>query len=206
MLLSILALRIKSDNQNDNQSVTFYYRVGRQLKSHDYPLANFNDLQIELNNIHLIPQIERQKFVCRLLSMSNDRIKIHSDYHLWLMIIRRWYQTRNVSSVYLYAIILSFIRSVFIIKDNKNNENVSIQQIQVDNLLSIPFDINRFRKLIKNKTREKIFANFHQMIEYSHRQKTFNVNIIHEFNCLQTTLMIAWQINEFFDKPFSTSI
>jgi hypothetical protein len=204
MILPIVSLLLKWDGEKDNQLVTFYYRIGRQLEARVYPLDDFNDQQIEFNNIRLMSLIERENFVRRLLSMTNDRIEIHSDYHLWLLLIRRWYITRKLSPVYLYAIIISFIRSIFLTNDNNSDNENSLPE--VESLLSISFDINRFRMLIKNETRRNICDRLNRMIEYSHRQNTFNVNIIHEFNCLQTTLMIGWQINEFFDKPFSTRI
>jgi hypothetical protein len=85
MLKPILALLLKWDGVNDNQPVTFYYRIGRQLmKVLDYPLADPNGALIEFDKIHLMSLIERQNFVCHLLSVSSDQIKIHSDYHLWI--------------------------------------------------------------------------------------------------------------------------
>jgi hypothetical protein len=204
MILPIFSLLLKWDGKKDNQLVTFYHRIGRQLEARVQPLDAFNDPQIEFNNIRLMSLIERENFVRRLLSVTNDPIEIHSDYYLWLLLIRRWYTTRKLSPVYLYAIIISFIRSIFLTSGSNSHHENSLQQ--VESLLSIPFDINRFQMLIKNEIRRNIFDRLNRMIEYSHRQKTFNVNVIHEFNCLQTTLMIGWQINDFFDRPFSTQI
>jgi hypothetical protein len=60
--------------------------------------------------------------------------------------------------------------------------------------------------LINNEIRQNIFEKLDRMIKYSYRQTTFDVHIIHEFNCLQAIFMIGCQINEFFNKPFSTRI
>lgn len=205
MLLPIFASLFKWAGEESNQTITFYYRAGGQLAPVNHTLSGLENRQIEFNQIHEMPPLERMNIVCDLLSVTNDRIEIHSDYHLWLLIIRRWHRKRELPSVYLYAIILSFIRSVFVTDYNSSDNDDNLPQTD-EPKLSISLNINQFQRSLEDKTRESIGDKMNRMLQFSRRQKKFHVNVIHEFNCLQTTLMIGWQINQFFEKPFSTRI
>ena len=198
IILPCLAILLKWDGEEEEQSVFIYHRVLKQLKQCDYFLNEFDDL-IDLHQIPSLSLIEREQWVFRCLKIPFAQREqydhIHPDYHLWLMILRYWSSTRQLSSVYLYAIIICLIKTVHLVVDEEflTEERES---------LSLPVDDPRNSQHVLPKLRRVMNAKFKAMSKRVYDTKKFDCSIIHEFNCLQTIYMYTMKLNDFFQRPF----
>ena len=202
ILLPCLAILLKWDNEQDDQSITIYHRVLRQLKPCVYSLADIDD-NFNLNNLTSLSIIERQDFVSKCLQISLSQRQefdhIHSDYHLWLMSIQYWYSIRDLTPVYLYAIIISLIKSVHLFDDD-------VFQLEELEPLSLSINDNRNHTQIDPTVRRTIASKLKTMSKKVYDFKKFDCSIIHEFNCLQTIYMFSIKVNQFVNGPFNERI
>jgi hypothetical protein len=202
IVLPCLAILLKWDDEQDDQSVIFYHRVLKQLKPCVYSLADFEET-LTLDHLHTLSLVARQDLVSKCLNISliqrQEYEHIHSDYHLWLMIIQYWYSIRQLTPVYLYAIIISLIRSIYLIDDD------TFQVEEIEPLLLSITD-NRNYTQIEPKIRRATFSKLKNMSKKVFDLRKFDCSIIHEFNCLQTVYMYTMKVNEFFNQPFDYRI
>ncbi len=149
-----------------------------------------------MNSLSLV---ERQNFVSKCLKISlpqkEQYAHIHSDYHFWLMTIQYWYSTCNLKPVYLYGIIISLIKSIYLVNDE------TFQSEDIDPL-SLSVNDKRNYTQIEPKIRRIIYSKFKKMTKKVYEQRKFDCSIIYEFNCLQTIYVYAMKVNEFFNRPF----
>ena len=204
IILPCLAILLKWDNEQDDQSIIIYHRVFKQLKPCVYSVGNFVTNNINLNHLDSLSLIERQDFVSNCLKVSflqrQQYNNIHTDYHFWLMIIQYWYSIRQLTPVYLYAIIISLIRSIHLYDSN-------IFQIEEDiEPLTLSINDNRNYTQIDPVIRHRITLKLKNITKKVYDHKKFDCSIIHEFNCLQTIYMFSMKVNEFFNRPFNDQI
>ena len=202
IILPCLAILLKWDEEEEEKSVIIYHRVGKQLKACVYSLTEFNDL-IDLHQLPLLSLLQREEWVFRCLKIpyahKEEYDHIHPDYHLWLMLVHYWSSTRQLSPVYLYAVIVSLIRAVQIVNDDEfHSEDLEP--------LSLPVDDPRNYRQIQPKLRRVITSKFKAMSKRVNDAKKFDCSILHEFNCLQTIYMYTMKLNDFFHRPFKHRI
>jgi hypothetical protein len=202
IILPCLAILLKWDDEQDEQSVIIYHRVLKQLKPCVYSLTDFDDI-IDLNHLNSLSLIERQDFVFKSLKISLSQRQqydhIHSDYHFWLITIQYWYTIRHLTPVYLYAIIISLIKSVHLF----NDETFQSEEIPP---LSLSINDNRNYTQIDPEIRRIINSKLKNLSKKVYDFKKFDCSIIHEFNCLQTIYMFSMKVNDFFNRPFNYQI
>jgi hypothetical protein len=202
IILPCFAILLKWDNEQDEQSVVIYHRVLKQLKPCIYSLTDFDDI-IDLNKLNSLSLMERQDLFLKCLrtpfSRREEIAHIHSDYHFWLITISYWYTIRHLTPVYLYAIIISLIKSVYFI------DNDTFHSEDID-LLSLSINDHRNSTQIDPVTRRTINSKFQTISRKVYNWKKFDCSIIHEFNCLQTIYMFSMKVNEFFNRPFHYQI
>jgi hypothetical protein len=202
ILLPCLAILLKWDQEQDNSSVTIYHRENVDLKPVDYPVNTNNDNVLEFEQIHNMSLDDRQNFVRDCLETPQELLRqwnhIHSDYHFWLMIIRYWYLKRRLPKVYLYAVIVCLIKSVFL----RNDDEFELIRRQL-NLLASAFGNGDF---IDQASCKKILKKLNQIYKTIAQQNSLDTGIIYELNCLQTIYMYSLKVNEFFGKPFVAAI
>ncbi|CAF1422828.1 unnamed protein product [Adineta steineri] len=202
IILPCLAILLKwddDDDKQDDQSVIIYHRVFKQLKSCPYSVSNLNN-DVDLNHLNSLSLIERENFVYKCLNISLSQrekyVHIHSDYHLWLMSIHYWYSIRNLKPVYIYGIIISLIKSIYLV----NDDNSQCEDIEP---LSLSIDDKRNAIQIEPEIRQTINLKLKNMKKKVYDFKKFDCSIIHEFNCLQTIYVYTMKVNEFFNRPFN---
>jgi len=202
IILPCLAILTKWDNEQDEQSVLIYHRVLKQLKPCVYSLTDCENI-IDLNHLNSLSLFERQDFVLKCLKTSlspnDDLHHLHSDYHFWLIIIQYWYTIRDLAPVYLYAIIISLIKSVHLFEDD------TFQSEDIDPL-SLSINDKRNYTQIDPIIRRTIRLKLKNMTKKVYDMKKFDCSIIHEFNCLQTIYMFSMKVNEFVNRPFNCQI
>lgn len=175
---------------SNDRSIVIYHRVLRQLKPCVYSFEDY-DKEIDFNKL--------DEFVCQSLKISSHQYeemkRFHSDYHFWLMIIQYWYSIRQLSPVYLYAIIISLIRSIFLTKNNQSSEEINspLELSPVDQRLGTYIDVG---------VREMCQTKLKKLTKKVYEMKKFDCSIIHELNCLQTIYMFSLKMNEFLGEPF----
>ena len=203
IILPCLAILLKWDKEQDDQSVIIYHRVLKQLKPCVYSLTDIDDDNFDLNYLTSLSLVERQDFVCKCLQISLSQRQqydhIHSDYHLWLMSIQYWYSIRNLTPVYLYAIIISLIKSVHLFDDDA----FQLEELEP---LSLSINDNRNHTQIDPVVRRAIALKLKTMAKKVYDFKKFDCSIIHEFNCLQTIYMFSVKVNQFVNRPFNDQI
>ena len=199
IILPCLAILLQWDDEQDDRSVIIYHRVLKQLKPCVYSLSETDDL-IDLTQLNSLPCVERQRWILKCLKipleLQEGYEKIHSDYHLWLMILQYWYSSRCLRPVYLYGILISFVRSLYLVDIT---DRIYSEEIEP---LSIPIDDQRNSLGIDSPVRRLITSKFKNMSKKLFDLKRFDCRIIHEFNCLQTIYMYSMKLNEFFNRPF----
>ncbi|CAF0882247.1 unnamed protein product [Rotaria sordida] len=203
IVLPCLAILLKWDNkEEDDQDIILYHRVHKQLKRCKYDLIDYNDV-IDLNQLNSLSLIERQDFVSKCLKISFTQREqynhIHTDYHFWLMSLQYWYSIRHLTPVYLYAIIISLIKSIHLI----DNDTFQLDDIEP---LTLSINDNRNHIQIDPVIRGTIKLKLKDMSKKVYDLKKFDCSIIHEFNCLQTIYMYSIHVNEFLNQPFSYKI
>ncbi|CAF2386762.1 unnamed protein product [Rotaria sp. Silwood2] len=202
IVLPCLAILLKWDNEEDDKNIILYHRVLKQLKRCKYDLTDYDEV-IDLNYLNSLSTMERQDFVSKCLKMSSTQREqynhIHTDYHFWLMSIRYWYSIRHLTPVYLYAIIISLIKSIHLI----NTDTFQSEDIEP---LTISINDNRNHTQIDPIIRRTIALKLNEMSKKVYDFKKFDCSIIHEFNCLQTIFMYSTHVNEFLNRPFSYEI
>lgn len=200
ILLPCCAILTKWDNEQDEQSIILYHRVLKQLKPCVYFLDNFED-SLNLNDVQSLSLLERQNWVrkCLKITPREEWNHLHSDYHLWLMIIHYWYTIRHLTPVYLYGIIITLIKSLCLI----NDETFQSDEL---NCLSLPINDPRNHTQIDPTIRQSIHSKLKSLTKKVYDKRKFDCSIIHEFNCLQTIYMFSMRMNQFFNRPYSSSI
>lgn len=197
ILLPCLPILFKLNHEeNNDRSIVIYHRVLRQLKPCVY---SFEDHDNEFDPTH------REEFVYRCLQISSalrEQMKtVHSDYHFWLMIIQYWYSIRQLSSVYLYAIIISLIRSIFLTDNNQTEQ--STDEI---NPLNLSLTDRHLSTYVDLGIRQTCQSKLKKLTKKVYDMKKFDCSIIHELNCLQTIYMFSLKMNEFIGEPFRCRI
>ncbi|CAF0817074.1 unnamed protein product [Rotaria sp. Silwood1] len=203
IVLPCLAILLKWDNEDENnRNIILYHRVLKQLKRCKYDLTDYDDI-IDLNHLNSLSLIERQDFFSKCLKMSSIQREqynhIHTDYHFWLMCIQYWYNIRHLTPVYLYAIIISLIKSIHLI----DTDTFQLEDIEP---LTLSINDNRNHIQIDPVIRRTITLKLKEMSKKVYDFKKFDCSIIHEFNCLQTIFMYSTHVNEFLNRPFSYEI
>jgi hypothetical protein len=180
IILPCLSMLLKWDGQEIDPSVIIYHRAYKQLKACVYQLDTTDDT-VDLDQLNSLSIVERQQHICRYMNISivqyEQNKNTHDDYHLWLMIVQYWFSVRQLSSVYIYAIIFSFIRMVHLIP----SENEQCDDFQP---LTVPIDNERNSIHIESNVRRSLNLKLRAMSKSVHDMKTFDCKIIHEFNCL----------------------
>ena len=172
----------------------------KQLKPCAYSLADFEDM-INLNDVQGLSLLERQNWVrkCLKITQQEEWTELHSDYHLWLMILHYWYTIRGLTPVYLYGIIITLIKSLCLIEDD-------IFQSEEIKSLSLSVNDPRNHTQIDPTIRRTIHSKLKSITKKVYDKKKFDCSIIHEFNCLQTIYMFSMRMNQFFHRPFASAI
>ncbi|CAF1921309.1 unnamed protein product [Rotaria magnacalcarata] len=201
-ILPCLASLIKWDNPECDEYAIIYHRVLKQLKPVTYEITEVDNV-LDLSRLNSLSFIERQDFVLKCLKTSLADLQtynhIHTDYHFWLMCIQYWYSIRNLTPVYLYAIIASLIKSIYFFDTNSfQSEDIKPSSILVDD--------NRNHAQIEPEIRRTIGLKLRTMSRKVFSLKKFDCSIIHEFNCLQTIYMFSMYANEFCNRPFTYKI
>jgi hypothetical protein len=202
IVLPCLAILLKWDDEQDDQSVIIYHRVHKQLKRCVYSLDDFDD-NIDLNHLNSLSLTERQDFVSKCLKISHSQRQqyehINSDYHFWLMTIQYWYSIRDLTPVYLYAIIISLVKSIHLFDDDT---------FQSEEIPPLSLSINDHRNYtqINPVIRRTITSKLKAMSKKVYDYTKFDCSIIHEFNSLQTIYMYSNKANELFNRPFDYKI
>ena len=173
----VLQFYFKWDHEQDDQHVIIYHRVLKQLQPCKYSATDFDDI-IDLNQLNSLSLVERQDFVSKCLKLSlcqrEQYAHIHSDYHLWLMSIQYWYSIRNLRPVYLYGIIISLIKSIYLVNDD------TFQSEDIDPL-SLAVNDNRNYTQIEPKLRRIINSKLTNMTKKVYDLRAFDCSIIYEF-------------------------
>jgi hypothetical protein len=113
------------------------------------------------------------------------------------MIIRYWYIKHDRQPVFLYAMIVCLIKTVFLRTDY---EIPSVEE-QISSISSA-FGNGRERSRDFPNIRQRL----NEMCDTVKNTNQFDNSIVYELNCLQTIYMYSLQLNEFFNKPFPSLI
>ncbi|UJR36213.1 hypothetical protein I4U23_028945 [Adineta vaga] len=202
IILPCIAILLKWDDEQDDQSIVIYHRVVKQLRACKYSPGEDDEI-MNLNQLNSLSSLKREKLVCKCLNISfipqKEYAHIHSDYYLWLMSIHYWYSIRQLKPVYLYGIIISFVKSICLINDD------TYEKEDIDSL-SLSINDKRNYTQIEPETRRTILLKLKQMRKKVFDLNKFDCSIIHEFNCLQTIYVNTLKVNEFFNRPFQYQI
>ena len=205
IVLPCFAILLRWDEEQNDLSITIYDREKNQLKERTVLLNNYNNDIPDLDRIQSMSPDEGRYFVMKSLEMSDELLqqwdRIHSDYHLWLMIIRYWYRKRSLQPVYLYAVFICFVEFVFL----RTDIELQLIEAQLDSL-SYALGNGQNRHNINSTTRRQIFKSLEKMRKEVLEENSFDRRITHELNCLQCIYSYSLQANKFFNQPFSSSI
>ena len=205
ILLPCLAILLRWDQEKNDLSCTIYDRENDQLEERTQCLNNYSNDIPDLHRIQLMSLGEQQHFVMKYLEMSDELLQqwqsIHSDYHLWLMIIRYWYRQRHLNEVYLYAVIICLVNFVFL----RTSEELHCIEERLHSLSSV-FVNGQNRQSIHQTTRNQIFKSLEQIRNEVRNKTSIDNTITHELNCLQSIYIYGLEMNKFFSKPFPSSI
>lgn len=204
ILLPCFALLLFWDGEEQSPSITIHHRVLKQLKPSRYSLPELEgqDQRLTLDQFRQLTITEREQWIFRSLDNPFTRKEllqeIHPDYHLWILIVQYWYSIRHLTPVYLHALAITLIKSVYLTATDED---------QFDREDFHPFTISiresRNSKQIEPKVRQMVKTKLNKFIQSAHQMKKFDCSIIHEFNCLQTIYMYTMKLNDFFHRPFA---
>lgn len=156
----------------------------------------------DLKHLNSLSLNERQDLFCKCLKHRFIQYEnIHSDYYFWLITIQYWYTIRHLTPVYLYAIIISLIKTIYL-----SHENTSQIDTDIPSFLLLSINDQRNSTIIDPIIRQTMNTKLKNMSKKVYNFKKFDCSIIHEFNCLQTIYMFSMKVNEFFQRPFNYQI
>jgi hypothetical protein len=199
ILRPCLAILLKWDKENEAPLIDIYQRVENQLEKFSYSLEYYTNDLPKLMKINSMSIEERQRFVRKYFNLPSSPFQqwdqITTDYHFWLMIIRYWYIQRNRQPIFLYAMIVCLIKTVFLSDE--------IQPVEEEiSLISSAFGNGGEHRRDFPNIRQRL----NQMCDRVINNIQFDNSIVYELNCLQTIYMYSSQLNEFFNKPFPSLI
>lgn len=202
LLEPCLAILLRWDRELENPLVYIHQRVNHQLETCSYSLGRYIDNVPELDRIKYLSIEERQRFVREYFNLPKHSHPqqwdhIDTNYHFWLMIIRYWYIKRNRQPVFLYAMIICLIKTVFLRTDYE------IRSVE-EQISSIPSAFGNGGNYPRNFP--QIRQQLEEMCDRVINTTQFDNSIVYELNCLQTIYMYSSKLNEFFNKPFPSLI
>ncbi|CAF1498231.1 unnamed protein product, partial [Adineta steineri] len=181
LLLPCFAILLRWDNEYIDPVIYIHHRVRNQLERCHYPLRRYLNNVPGLDEIQSMSRDNRRNFVRTYLESPNKPYgqwnQIDSDYHFWLMIIRYWYIKRGRQPVFLYAVIVCLIKTVFLRTDYESK--LVEEQIRS---ISLAFGDNGNRLRNFPDVLQQLNAMDNEVVN----NNVFDNSIVYELNCLQT--------------------
>lgn len=195
------AILLRWDRVFNNPSVDIYQRNRDQLMATRYLLEHYTNHIPKLEHVRSLPIDQRQRFVRNYFNLLNNPFERWNDidinYHFWLMIIRYWYTRRRPQPVFLYAMIVCLINTIFL---KTEYEHPEVRQHITQILSAFGCSKNYLRNF------SNIYQRVNAMCNIDFNTNPFKNSIVYELNCLQTIYLYSLKLNDFFNKPFSSLI
>lgn len=206
IILPCLSMLIESDgNEDEEQTFYVYHRVVRNLKRCIFPILTENRFPT-IKQMRKLSVEQLETLISAQLEISDEKLekidRLHEDFRLWFRIFSHWFKVRQVKPVYLYGIIVSFVRSVYL----KSSEQLSDVNSEYIEPFSQSIDDERNRILLSADDFTSIKTKIRNMMRDVYLAKQFNCRIIHEFNSLQMIYLYTLKLNDFLGQPFSLSL
>ena len=200
LILPCLTALVRWDHDEQEPTIDIHHRVHKKLNRCIYPLFDHEFPAYE--TLDSLSIDEKKQWMSKWMKIPIDQQErfnqIHSDYSLWFRIFAYWYSIRELTPIYLYAIVISFIKTVYL---QNSNEQIDIDQTKVE-----PFSqsiVNeRARPRIESSLSRVLHEKFKSMKKNLYQKNRFDCGIIHEFNCLLSIYKNTMKINHFFHCPF----